>query len=338
MKNKNTLKYQSKKNNSYASICILLIFFVILTLSINCEYFDNPNDTTPLTISTSSSTNMSNSSTNMSNSSTNTQFLDTTLPTINNQIFTIAENVAIGTRIGTINAMDNVGVVAYTITDGNIDDAFAIENNGILSTLANLDYEVIDQYTLAVEVEDAKSNANSAIITVNITDINFTLTSSQTDGGFTPGGNLPLEFKANLGSQCTGNNNFPKLKWEEAPINTRSFVLIVDDPDGGNWVHLNLYNISATANEIPKILGNNNSITSFGNLGGTSPSLGINGWSANSYIGPCPPSGTHTYIFKLYAMNVNSLSSINNLTRSQFESANASKIIDSKQIQVDSAR
>ena len=161
----------------------------------------------------------------------------------------------------------------------------------------------------------------------------FTLTSSQSDGGFNPGGVIPTEFKYRISGQCaTGSNSFPKLVWSNVPAGTKSFVLIVEDPVGSNWVHLNLYNIPKTVVEIPKITDSSptNHLTSFSAYGST----GQTSWSTNGWGGPCPPNGTgkHTYFFKLYAMRIASISAINKLTRSAFESANSSNIISSVSI------
>lgn len=93
---------------------------------------------------------------------------------------------------------------------------------------------------------------------------------------------------------CTGANISPALFWENPPNNTKSFVLIIDDPDASNGgkVHWVLFNLppdtrNLTEGEIP--------------LGATS---GTNSWGTTGYKGPCPPIGTaHRYIFKLYALD-----------------------------------
>jgi len=97
---------------------------------------------------------------------------------------------------------------------------------------------------------------------------------------------------------CDGDDASPVLAWTEPPTGTQSFAIIVDDPDApmGTWVHWVVYNIPASTRELeenmPNILELNNGImqgfTSAGTLG---------------YHGPCPPSGTHRYFFKLYALD-----------------------------------
>ncbi len=92
---------------------------------------------------------------------------------------------------------------------------------------------------------------------------------------------------------CQGQNINPQLTFSDVPQNTKSLVLIMDDPDAtvGTWVHWTVWNINPQTKEITE---NNNfpgaieGITNFGKPG---------------YGGPCPPSGTHRYFFKLYALD-----------------------------------
>ena len=102
---------------------------------------------------------------------------------------------------------------------------------------------------------------------------------------------------------CEGQNVSPPLKWAGAPAGTRSFALIVDDPDAPDpqapkrvWVHWVLYNLPAdsdslvadvAADELPA---------------GTKQ--GLNDWKRIGYAGPCPPIGRHRYFHKLYALGI----------------------------------
>lgn len=92
---------------------------------------------------------------------------------------------------------------------------------------------------------------------------------------------------------CDGDNVNPPIQVSGVPDNSKSLVLIIDDPDAPSrtWVHWILWNIDPTITEIkedsiPK--GSIEGVTSFG---------------SNSYGGPCPPSGDHRYFFKLYALS-----------------------------------
>lgn len=92
---------------------------------------------------------------------------------------------------------------------------------------------------------------------------------------------------------CKGDDVNPPLQFLEVPDNAQSLVLIVDDPDapGGTWDHWVVFNIE------PRTLGvEENSMLSSG-------TEGKNSWGNRSYGGPCPPSGTHRYFFKLYALD-----------------------------------
>ena len=89
---------------------------------------------------------------------------------------------------------------------------------------------------------------------------------------------------------CDGADVNPTLVIGNVPPEARSLALIMDDPDapGGMWVHWVVWNIPPT-DEIRE-----NSVP------GTQ---GLNSARRNSYSGPCPPSGTHRYFFKVYALD-----------------------------------
>ncbi|MBI5962875.1 MAG: YbhB/YbcL family Raf kinase inhibitor-like protein [Chloroflexi bacterium] len=109
---------------------------------------------------------------------------------------------------------------------------------------------------------------------------------------FKSGEAIPSDFS------CDGRDISPALTWTDPPAGTQSFALIMDDPDApmGTWVHWVLYNIPASTHDlkegtppIPQL--------SDGSLQGKTSS------GSNGYHGPCPPSGTHRYFFKLYALD-----------------------------------
>jgi len=89
---------------------------------------------------------------------------------------------------------------------------------------------------------------------------------------------------------CDGEDVNPALLIKGIPEETKSLVLIVDDPDApmGTWDHWIVWNIPPT-NKIEE-----NSVP------GTE---GLNDFRRRSYGGPCPPSGTHRYYFKVYALD-----------------------------------
>jgi Raf kinase inhibitor-like YbhB/YbcL family protein len=97
---------------------------------------------------------------------------------------------------------------------------------------------------------------------------------------------------------CDGEDISPPLRWSDPPAGTESFALIADDPDApvGTWVHWVLYNIPADARELPEDVPAQDKLDD-GSLHGK------NSWKRRDYGGPCPPSGTHRYFFKLYALD-----------------------------------
>ena len=92
---------------------------------------------------------------------------------------------------------------------------------------------------------------------------------------------------------CDGADVNPPLTIEGVPENAKSLALIVDDPDAprGTWVHWVAWNIDPKTKEIAE---------------GSVPQgaqQGMNDFRRRDYGGPCPPSGTHRYFFKLYALD-----------------------------------
>jgi Raf kinase inhibitor-like YbhB/YbcL family protein len=109
------------------------------------------------------------------------------------------------------------------------------------------------------------------------------------------------------GFGCSGNNISPELVWHNAPAGTKSFALMVHDPDaptGSGWWHWVVYNIPATADRIASGAG-----TAEGTKLPTGTRQGITDFGARGYGGPCPPPGTkpHRYFFRLHALKVDSI-------------------------------
>jgi len=95
---------------------------------------------------------------------------------------------------------------------------------------------------------------------------------------------------------CTGQNRSPELHWSAVPARTKSFVVIVHDPDApvpGGFDHWFAYNIPASRHELSEAEA----------LG--PDQQGTNGFDKREYDGPCPPPGKpHRYVFTLYALDV----------------------------------
>ena len=111
---------------------------------------------------------------------------------------------------------------------------------------------------------------------------------------FVNGQSIPAKYA------CTGRNISPALSWNDAPAGTQSFALIMDDPDApmGTWVHWVLYNIPSDKRSLQEDLP----ITGK-NVDPNAIYVGKNSSGKIGYDGPCPPSGTHRYSFKLYALD-----------------------------------
>ncbi len=97
---------------------------------------------------------------------------------------------------------------------------------------------------------------------------------------------------------CRGRDISPPLAWTGAPSATKSFALILDDPDapGGIYVHWVIFNIPAASAALAEAVPARPKLAD-GTLQGNNSS------GAAGYKGPCPPSGTHHYHFKLYALD-----------------------------------
>lgn len=135
---------------------------------------------------------------------------------------------------------------------------------------------------------------------------------------FEYGGEIPKKYT------CQGEDISPALKWSGAPEGTKSFALIVDDPDAPDpaaprmtWVHWVLYNIPASVQELAENVRNS---LPEGTL------KGLNDWHKTGYGGPCPPIGRHRYFFKLYALN-STLPDLNKPTKAELLKAMEGKII-----------
>lgn len=109
---------------------------------------------------------------------------------------------------------------------------------------------------------------------------------------FKPGESIPYRFT------CDDTDISPPLTWSKVPPDTKTFAIIVDDPDASSitWVHWTLFNIPGTlrglAEDIPKTETLDN-----GACQGKNDSKKI------GYSGPCPPAGTHRYYFKIFALD-----------------------------------
>jgi len=108
-----------------------------------------------------------------------------------------------------------------------------------------------------------------------------------TTTAFQQGGNIPSKFT------CDGADANPPLRFEGAPAEAKSLALIADDPDapGGLFTHWLVWNIDPKTTSVEE---------------NSAPSNGVQGkndFGKSGYGGPCPPSGTHRYVFKIFALD-----------------------------------
>jgi Raf kinase inhibitor-like YbhB/YbcL family protein len=109
---------------------------------------------------------------------------------------------------------------------------------------------------------------------------------------FEDGNPIPAQYT------CQGKNISPPLAWSSPPAGAKSVALILDDPDAprGTWVHWVVYNLPADTIGLPEAVKADSVLP--GNA-----LQGKNDYKRNDYSGPCPPSGTHRYYFKIYALD-----------------------------------
>ena len=109
---------------------------------------------------------------------------------------------------------------------------------------------------------------------------------------FANGTEIPKQFT------CSGEDRSPALEWNDAPAGTKTFALIVDDPDApvGTWVHWVIFNIPGSAHGLHGAVEKKDQIAD-------GARQGQNDFKKTGYNGPCPPPGKpHRYFFKLYAL------------------------------------
>jgi Raf kinase inhibitor-like YbhB/YbcL family protein len=113
-----------------------------------------------------------------------------------------------------------------------------------------------------------------------------------TSSAFADGSPVPSQYT------CDGQDKSPPLNWDAPPAGCKSLALICDDPDapGKTWVHWVCYDIPPQVKGIAEGCSKSDTIPGGGKQGMTD-------FGSLGYGGPCPPSGVHRYLFKLYALD-----------------------------------
>jgi Raf kinase inhibitor-like YbhB/YbcL family protein len=135
---------------------------------------------------------------------------------------------------------------------------------------------------------------------------------------FKEGGSIPSRFT------CDGTDRSPALAWSGAPANTKSFALIMHDPDApmaGGFTHWVLFDIPATSKQLPE-----------GFQPGSVGVSGTSGFRRPGYGGPCPPSGSHHYHFMLSALDVPTLGLQASATKADVEKAMQGHVVGTAEL------
>jgi Raf kinase inhibitor-like YbhB/YbcL family protein len=150
------------------------------------------------------------------------------------------------------------------------------------------------------------------------------MTLSITSPSFLPSGSIPRQHT------CEGADRSPPLAWRDAPGGTKSFALVVDDPDAPDpaaprrvWVHWVVLDLPADS------VGLDENASRDGLPRGARE--GKNDWGEPGWRGPCPPVGRHRYFFKLYALDT-LLAELSEPSKAELERAMAGHVLASAEL------
>lgn len=151
--------------------------------------------------------------------------------------------------------------------------------------LKNIVVSVTLSILLFCSCEDSKQSDSGAVGDEKM-EIKITSTA------FEDGGLIPPKYT------CDGADMSPPLQWDNVPEGTKSVAFICDDPDApvGTFVHWVLFNLPAQTKELAENIPPDKTLPN-------GASQGISDFGRIGYGGPCPPSGTHRYFFKIYALD-----------------------------------
>ena len=141
-----------------------------------------------------------------------------------------------------------------------------------------------------------------------------------TSSAFKTGGMIPRQYT------CDGQDISPPLNWSDVPSGAKSLALIADDPDApmGTWVHWVAWNIPVAAQALEENVPKRDVLPN-GVKQGTSDFRRV------GYGGPCPPSGTHRYFFRLYAVDT-TFNLPSSTTKKDLEKAMQSHILEQAEV------
>ena len=186
--------------------------------------------------------------------------------------------------------LGGVGLSFSGLLDPPEQTAEVIEERNVVSISQD---KVVDVNRADLAVDEPEPEPEPECVNEELVEDGFSLRSDC----FKDGERIPVRFT------CDGIDISPHLAWFNVPLGTVELALEMHDPDApvsGGWTHWIVFNISpdVTSVEIDSVPeGSKQARNSFGRA---------------PYGGPCPPSGTHGYIFTLYALDIQ-LDSVNNL-------------------------
>ncbi len=135
---------------------------------------------------------------------------------------------------------------------------------------------------------------------------------------FKDGENIPKRFT------CEGEDISPLLRWSPPPQGTKSFILVIEDPDApmGTFVHWLAYDIPAGRHELPRGAAGDKALRA-------AMKQGLNDFGHIGYGGPCPPKGhgPHRYYFMLKALDTTTLGLPDGASKSELERAAAGHVM-----------
>lgn len=110
---------------------------------------------------------------------------------------------------------------------------------------------------------------------------------------FKDGGEIPKKYS------CDDLDISPPLEWIDVPENTKTIAIVCDDPDAPmkTWIHWVIFNIPGDVTGLPENVPPEKELEN-------GAKQGMNDFHKVGYGGPCPPSGTHRYFFKIYALDI----------------------------------
>jgi len=165
---------------------------------------------------------------------------------------------------------------------------------------------IVPTTTTTTTTTTADATTTTSLVATTTTSAPMELESQ----AFAEGATIPVKYT------CDGADTSPDLSWSNEPVGTKSFVLIMDDPDapGGTWDHWVVFDILSAIKSVQE---------------GQEPqgTKGNNSWNNLGYGGPCPPSGTHRYFFTLYALDVDTLGLSEGATKSEVETSMGGHIL-----------